>query len=1433
MRPNALFRALSSFEKGVASRKVRWIYGLACGRRRTDWYAALVFLVPCSLCFTVFMWPLVLPSDLIEGVYRQTATSARTCAVAMETTVAPVVAEQYEYNRAKCLERGGCPSPEDMGTLICQQTEACGSDPVEAARNLDMLIDIAAQDQQLAISEGVSAGGGGGGRRLLQLEDILDLVTQNAGDAVPSDAADMEQTLAEASSPCAGCKVLASEVFKEAAAGSPDKLWVEAMVRVHGKEWCARQSESVLPPYDPWATFQGITAWSQIGNTPADPNYMVAGVPRFGGASFMRSKNVDVETEWPPSANASYDASAESASVNPFASNATGNRIGTAPDPFPDPPVNERLMTTLLDSSPKLGCPLTRAQSFAMYRAKRMGDPWPPAPPAPPAWSKKCLMNATVSTYGYVGDISTIAGTFSLEFSILAPALVMSSVMIVNSTAMLMWVETGFVFCGLVVLLLTFADNARAVANVAPCMDRTFLSLNVLHMSILLGALLSAIGLLGHRSARGGSRWDDERGEWRHWMSFKMLKGPKQAKFNVKRVNVIVQGSGNALASSAVQSLMPGLRVAGKEAARMLESGARFAKRRHKGFLGSWMGKTGFPRVVEDYVQTLWMTVVVGRPPSPAHRKLASLHEEAEEAGMKRTENAFSSSSFVSFGKRLVKSFGKSFGKSEGGKSFGRALSGKRFPKASKNAAEREERPARDVDVLMSLWRDGANRLMQARASAKLIDISDDGKLDWRSSAIPEHKIAFTARLRMNFIGTLFVAGVCTLIAAQQARKFMELLRWSSKARWCTWHAIGIHDFSLIDDVATGICVALPILTFLLVLGQLVALTDAYRSDIAALRRGEPVFTKKQREASEISTGSEWLGYQLVTSGITYFVVIVVLGVISFGLAIPIIALATVNDSLRGRVIGAVFAVVVAWISGIILGVVYRRLHIKIFTEPRLNVLRYVHWFQFSDYLMLYITMQRSFFVVLIRIGVSIVLQAACIMRSDMTFFPLMVGKRVDKPHMAYVSVVLNDRKYSCPIVFSFYEVLRDAGRANGRARLALEARAKGKKLTGGDSVRGEAEGKNNAFEIGHENAPSDDLAAKSPSAGKSPSLTLPTIVRSNARVNGVNGKSSGTSRVASLGRSVKNAMVKRLRFYDLFSGAAGSADLSDAAREALAFDIDALRRRRRARTRWFLAITLVNNPGLISMRAPWGGKPENLTMLKPVHLPHNIKEGWLRRRGGILGAVNDDYVVLTPGVLFVFEHATARNPLVYHLSSRVLIRRVFVSLSNQTAGGWHYPSDRYEPSAEELEAEARSANWSDGAPSDAELGSAGRSPPGFDRRGGEGTKKGTKKKEEARRGKEEGKTRKDTGGNGRGVRSPSFTASEDAIGSPGAKEKEKKEKTWRIREKYFFVVTVPGGPIQVFGSDDLEEVVDWVNVLRASCVNTTERRMLDALKED
>ena len=167
-----------------------------------------------------------------------------------------------------------------------------------------MLIDIAAQDQQLDISEGVSAGGGGG--RRLQLEDVLDLVTQR-GRRRALGRGGHGTDFGGGVLPCAGCK-LASEVFKEAAAGSPDKLWVEAMVRVHGKEKGV-QSESVLP-HDPWATLKGITAWSQIGNTPADPNYMVAGVPRFGGASFMRRRTWTSKPRG-RSANASYDASAE------------------------------------------------------------------------------------------------------------------------------------------------------------------------------------------------------------------------------------------------------------------------------------------------------------------------------------------------------------------------------------------------------------------------------------------------------------------------------------------------------------------------------------------------------------------------------------------------------------------------------------------------------------------------------------------------------------------------------------------------------------------------------------------------------------------------------------------------------------------------------------------------------------------------------------------------------------------------------------------------------------------------------------------------------------------------------------------------------------------------------------------------------------------
>ena len=214
-----------------------------------------------------------------------------------------------------------------------------------------------------------------------------------------------------------------------------------------------------------------------------------------------------------------------------------------------------------------------------------------------------------------------------------------------------------------------------------------------------------------------------------------------------------------------------------------------------------------------------------------------------------------------------------------------------------------------------------------------------------------------------------------------------------------------------------------------------------------------------------------------------------------------------------------------------------------------------------------------------------------------------------------------------------------------------------------------------------------------------------------------------------------------------------------------------------------------MNNPGLISMRAPWGGKPENLTMLKPVHLPHNIKEGWLRRRGGILGVVNNDYVVLTPGALFIFEHATARNPIVYHLSSRiVLIRRIFVSVSNQTARGWHYPRDRCSTAiADERGSRCGGARRWRAVGRGARVG---------------GTLSGAERRGAAAEGGGE-----DAEGHGWGWswRAFSFVHGVRRRGRIAGREdgcerrREGKGKDVADPRAYFFVVFVPGGPIQVF----------------------------------
>ncbi len=1305
MRLRRFFGAVTGRVEGnVASRRARWLYGLACGRRRTDWYPALVFLVPCSVCFTVFMWPYILPSDLIEAVYRSTATSASACIAMTETYVAPIVAEQYERNRAKCLEQGGCPSAEDMGSLICQQTEACGPDPAEAVKTLDNMMNLAAAS--------------GRRRELLQFEGLVDFVADNGAVAFPKDAADVDDALSEVASPCGGCKKLATQVFKEAENGAPDKRWIEAMIRVHGKEWCIRQSASVLPEYDPWKTYRGITSWAQVGNTPADENYMKAnGLPKFGGAGAMKSKNTDRNTAWPP-----QDA-ARSGDYNPFVANATGNRNGTFDNStFMDPPVNEALMKLLLANSPQLACPLSKADKARKLEALQRGETWPPPVRPSPPWAKHCVKNATLDVIGHVGRTSTHSRV-SLEFAILVPAMIMFSVMIINSAATLYWVETPIVFGGIVVLALVLADNWRAVRNMIRCMDRVFLALNILHMSIVAGAMLSAVGLLGQRTLMDGTSWDAERTRWREWMACKMLKGPKNAQFNVKRANVIVQGTANMLASSAAHKLIPGLNVAagaGKKAGwtvmRGVQKGTRFPRPSYNGILSPWMGKTGFPRFVEDSVENLWRTKVLGKPPKPANKRLTSFHQDNSQIEMAASASAVAS--------EVIK---QQLGK---------------LGKVNK----------REVDVLMATWRETVKRIMQARTSAKLIELKDDGGLGWQESVIPQHKIGFSGRLRMGIFGTIFVALVCSLIAAQQVRRFIELMRWSSVARWCSWAAIGIHDFRLIDQIATAICVFLPIGTFAVIVGQLIAISETYRSNIRGLRRGEPVFTKRQMEASEISVGSEWLGYQLVTAGITYFIVIIVLGVICLGLAIPIIALLSVDPELQAEVLTTMTYIGVTWVSGIMVGVIYRMAHVKLFTEPRLNVLRYVHWFQFSDYLMLYITMQRSFVVVVTRILMSVVVQAACIMRSDMTFFPLMLGKKIDKPHMAYISVVLNDWKYSCPIVWSFYSTALEAGREHGKLRREVEQKLR--------------------LKYSKEPPPLNTSSESPPKKFKKFGIAILD--------GGMKGVAKGMTDVA----KVTSGRLTNLLF-------GGKDDMSNEMREELEVELDKIRRNRRARTRWFLALILMNNPSLIAMRRPWGGQPQNVAMLKPSHLPHAVKKGWLRRRGGILGVVNDDYVMLTPGVLYIFEHDLARNPRVYTLSSRVLVRRLFVSVRDQTVGGWHFGGDRYEPGPDEVDAP------------DAEDGLRLPSKKIDDKAKGNKKDNKDKKKDDTDKGDDEDPAK--------------------------AAESSK----WKLREKHFFVISIPGGPMEVFASTALDDVTDWIGALRASCLGAPDRSMLVGLKRD
>ena len=61
---------------------------------------------------------------------------------------------------------------------------------------------------------------------------------------------------------------------------------------------------------------------------------------------------------------------------------------------------------------------------------------------------------------------------------------------------------------GLVFWVLVGVDNALAVHRFIRCMDPLFIALNALHLSIILAAVLSSVGLIGSRIMRRPTAWD-------------------------------------------------------------------------------------------------------------------------------------------------------------------------------------------------------------------------------------------------------------------------------------------------------------------------------------------------------------------------------------------------------------------------------------------------------------------------------------------------------------------------------------------------------------------------------------------------------------------------------------------------------------------------------------------------------------------------------------------------------------------------------------------------------------------------------------------------------------------------------------------------------------------------------------------------------------
>jgi hypothetical protein len=155
-----------------------------------------------------------------------------------------------------------------------------------------------------------------------------------------------------------------------------------------------------------------------------------------------------------------------------------------------------------------------------------------------------------------------------------------------------------------------------------------------------------------------------------------------------------------------------------------------------------------------------------------------------------------------------------------------------------------------------------------------------------------------------------------------------------------------------------------------------------------------------ERNEKETSA-SEWVGYQLVLGGFTYLAVFVVACIVAISITIPLVAFFSIGAAERAQATTVVYLFAVTWFTQLISSQAFRQFHKHTFTDKRLNVIRYMHYYQFSDFVMLYFTMQRSFVVVVFRMVWAVLIQTACLMRTDMSFFPPTMGALVDPPHLS------------------------------------------------------------------------------------------------------------------------------------------------------------------------------------------------------------------------------------------------------------------------------------------------------------------------------------------------------------------------------------------------------------------------------------------------